>query len=662
MKNELIEIAPASEPAPRSAYGAHGIMAPGVMMMRNMTFGIKSLVITLLFLSAIGLLAFSYYGVQLSNIAFSAKERVGVAYLQAAYPVLKASLDLRRDATAQAQGGQVNLAATKQAFQQALAGLEQAQRQFGQELSTEAPFRDMLEAARRADAFQGSALNTFNAYTQLSRSIIDLMLHATDTSNLTLDPDVDSYYVMDVVAFRLPDILERTGLLRGAGAAALRSGTLDSQIRDEMLRAYAITRFHIDSAQAGLQKTIAERPTIAARVSFQSTNQSTNDFIAAVNRHILGTQELNADVQAFLRLGDAAVAEQLKLADNLLVVLDELLAERVNGMQRSMWIKSALIVMVVLLAFYFFYAFFLVTRGGLHLISTHLLEMAEGDLRRAPSQPWGRDEPAQVITDLRQVYDSLHELIRRVRHSARDLTATSTEIAQAALDLSARTEANAASLEEQAAAMEQIGSQVSDSAQRAQSAAEFAQLNAKTATASREVVETVVGTMRDIQQSSSKIGDIIGVIDGIAFQTNILALNAAVEAARAGEAGRGFAVVASEVRSLAQRSADAAKEIKGLITTSVEKVEGGVKVVESAGTSIGELVNNADQINQYVVEISVAAREQAAGVEQVGQAIQQLDSSTQQNAALVEETSAAASALKDQADGLQREIARFRMK
>jgi methyl-accepting chemotaxis protein len=192
-------------------------------------------------------------------------------------------------------------------------------------------------------------------------------------------------------------------------------------------------------------------------------------------------------------------------------------------------------------------------------------------------------------------------------------------------------------------------------------AATFAVDNAHVAERGGKVFDEVVTTMREIHTSSAKINDIIGVIDGIAFQTNILALNAAVEAARAGEAGRGFAVVAAEVRTLAQRSAGAAREIKGLISASVEKVEGGTRVVEEAGQTMSEVVTNARQINSFLSEIATAAREQAAGVTAVGQTIQSLDKDTQQNAALVEETNAAAAALTSQADILQDEISNFRV-
>jgi len=209
--------------------------------------------------------------------------------------------------------------------------------------------------------------------------------------------------------------------------------------------------------------------------------------------------------------------------------------------------------------------------------------------------------------------------------------------------------------------MEEIGSTVGSTAESAQKAANFAGENAQVAEKGGKVFAEVVNTMRDIHASSAKINDIIGVIDGIAFQTNILALNAAVEAARAGEQGRGFAVVASEVRSLAGRSAVAAKEIKSLISTSVEQVKGGTRTVEETGETMGQVITNAKQINTFLSEISTAAREQAAGVEQVGYAIQVLDKNTQQNAALVEQTTAASGALREQAETLKNELANFQV-
>lgn len=339
------------------------------------------------------------------------------------------------------------------------------------------------------------------------------------------------------------------------------------------------------------------------------------------------------------------------------IYVDDLREEERN---RTLWAGSVL-GLSLLCALYIFICFYKVNKGGMAVVSQHLIEISEGDLRKRPVNPWGNDEPAQLILGLHKVYDAMHELIRGVRHTARELAMTSDEISKASVDLSSRTEDAASNLAQQAASMEEIGSQVSETASKAQLAAASASKNAVVVDTGGQAIAEVVQTMHDIHTSSARIQDIIGVIDGIAFQTNILALNAAVEAARAGEQGRGFAVVASEVRQLAGRSAEAAKEIKTLITNSVEKVDRGTQVVQSAGSTMKEVLKNADEINQYLSEISIAASQQATAVEEAGKAIHDLDANTQMNAALVEETSAAAMALNEQAHKLTQEIQKFRV-
>ena len=327
-----------------------------------------------------------------------------------------------------------------------------------------------------------------------------------------------------------------------------------------------------------------------------------------------------------------------------------------------LYMTIAFTVLAFMGSLYLFIGFYKVNQGGFSIISSHLRELAEGDLRRIPNTPWGLDEPAFLIKDMQHLYESLHELIRKVRHSAKELQTASSEISMASLDLSQRSEQSAATLEEQAAAMEEIGQMVQKNSDNAADAANFAQENARVASNTGTEIRSVVHIMDTIHQSSSKIQDIIGTIDGIAFQTNILALNAAVEAARAGEQGRGFAVVASEVRALAKRSADAAKEIKGLITESVSHIEEGTKVTTQAGASMHTVVENAQKIESYLSEIAQASKEQSIGVTQSTQAIQLLDTTTQQNAAVVEETTAAAQGLLGQANILQEEISNFRVR
>ncbi|WP_267889731.1 methyl-accepting chemotaxis protein [Herbaspirillum camelliae] len=272
-----------------------------------------------------------------------------------------------------------------------------------------------------------------------------------------------------------------------------------------------------------------------------------------------------------------------------------------------------------------------------------------------------KDETGSLLAALQRMQTSLASSVKSVRLSADSVANASAEIARGNQDLSARTESQASALEETAASMDQLNSQVKHNAENARRANQFAESASSVAARGGQVVGRVVETMKEINDSSRKISDIISVIDGIAFQTNILALNAAVEAARAGEQGRGFAVVAGEVRSLAGRSAEAAKEIKILINASVERVEQGTTLVDEAGATMTEVVHSIRKVSDLMGEISSASNEQAAGVAQVGEAVAQMDQATQENAALVEEIAAAALSLKGQAVDLVTTVSIFKL-
>lgn len=640
-----------------------GLWAPGMRVMGNLRFSAKALLICVAFLVPLAWLSWSFYSTKAASIEFSAKERLGVEYHRVLFPVLDLAQQLRRDNVAQAATGQAppNLADTLARLRAAQTQLAAQEQRLGAQLGTNQAYAAMQSAYAAAERSQGLEA-VFVAHTAHVDAVLALLAAATDGSNLTLDPDIDSYYLMDAAFFRIPDIVETSGKLRGLGLAIMAAGSATPQQRQLVSDAIPIAEFQFRNMRDGLLKSYAANPALQGRLAADPVLASTEAFFKLARQSVIDQLDPSPQAQSALRAAaNQAMESQYALASRLMDELDGLLLKRVGAMESDRALVTVVLAVGLSLAGYLFFCFYRVSDSGLKTIARHLNEMSAGDLRYHPQRPWGRDEASGVLLDLITAYDSLHALIRKVRHGARELHTASNEIAAASTDLAARTEASAAALEQQASAMEEIASIVGNTAANAQEAARFASDNAQVAERGGEIIAEVVSTMQGIHASSAKINDIIGVIDGIAFQTNILALNAAVEAARAGEAGRGFAVVASEVRQLAQRSAGAAKEIKSLIGTSVEQVTTGTRVVQGAGSTMAEVVTNARQINTFLSEIATSSKEQASGVEQVGQSIQDLDRTTQQNAALVEETNAAASALREQAELLQHEIANFKV-
>ncbi|HUP30434.1 MAG TPA: methyl-accepting chemotaxis protein [Usitatibacter sp.] len=286
--------------------------------------------------------------------------------------------------------------------------------------------------------------------------------------------------------------------------------------------------------------------------------------------------------------------------------------------------------------------------------------VASGDLT-SEIKDQGRDEPAELLAALRDMNTGLAQIVNHIRAGAESIAVGAGQVAAGNQQLSSRTEEHASSLEETASTLEEFTTTVRQNAEHAKQASALASTASSTAERGGEVVGKVVTTMQEVTTSSKRISDIIGVIDGISFQTNILALNAAVEAARAGEQGRGFAVVASEVRSLAQRSAASAKEIRGLIENSVGRVEAGARLVEQAGKTMEELVSSVRKVASIMTEIASASHEQSSGIEQINKAITQMDTVVQMNASLVEEATAAATSMASQATGLGHAVAQFRV-
>ena len=374
-----------------------------------------------------------------------------------------------------------------------------------------------------------------------------------------------------------------------------------------------------------------------------------------------GTAMADADIQRVLRPAADAYAKAVDdyarfEHDKVLAARDAALASATAG--RSLLIGG--IGLGLLLSGLLAWVISRSIVAPLQTASALAARVAEGDLTGLPPQLSGRDEVQALVGDLGGMQDKLAALVHDIQQISDSVATASGQIASGNADLSQRTEETASSLQQTAAAMEQLTTAVRHSSDSARHANELASSACDVATRGGAVVGQVVSTMDEISASSRKIADIIGTIDGIAFQTNILALNAAVEAARAGEQGRGFAVVAAEVRALAQRSAEAAREIKTLIGASVERVETGAQLVESAGATMGEIVGSVQRVRDIIGEISGAAARQGTDIGQIGQSVNQLDQMTQQNAALVEQ-SAAAESLREHALQLAGMVQTFRV-
>jgi methyl-accepting chemotaxis protein len=460
---------------------------------------------------------------------------------------------------------------------------------------------------------------------------------------------------------------------------AARSHLLGSKVATSTLvasifnkEALARARKDWDVAQTGLDKAMDDFGAISTEDKSREALAKFRGLIADYRKTVLPVADkLLADGHA-----DAQSAmEDMKAADTAYEPALAMLNNIESDLKRrgdEVFARVTTLVARVFMGFLVTFAVCLVVGGTLAVqISRSIIgplmaakgfaeRMASGDLSRAP-EARGTDESAAMMQALAAMQQSLSEIVGQVRESAESIQVASSEVATGNMDLSQRTEQTASNLQQAASSMTELTSTVSQSADAAMTAKQLAGAAAETAGRGGEVVARVVSTMGDINAASKKIADIIGTIDGIAFQTNILALNAAVEAARAGEQGRGFAVVAGEVRTLAQRSAEAAREIKALINASVERVEAGTSLVNDAGATMTDIVGSVQRVTDIIGEISAAAAEQRQGIAQVNGTVTELDQMTQQNAALVEESAAAAQSLKEQAVRLAGLVSSFKL-
>ncbi len=510
-----------------------------------------------------------------------------------------------------------------------------------------------------------SVPDSFAEHTAVIGQLFKLKTLLLEHYGLSFDPEAESYYLIDATLVQSPMLAEMFGRLRakGAGLLAAKTATVEDRMTIVALIDKANDRYQ--SLNDGLASASASNPALKARLAEpgQAALDSANQSIQLAQTEIVKAEQLQFSSSDYFNQLTSGINAQFKLNEAALAELEDMLNARVARLTSTAIVLSAGVLLLTLLAAL---VGTLITRGLLRQLGGEpeyaaaiVEKIAAGDLSVAIAIKPG--DHSSLLFAMQSMRDHLAGIVGQVRCGTDTIATASGQIAAGNLDLSSRTEAQAGSLQETAASMEQLTSTVKQNADNARQANQLAVSASAVAAKGGAVVAQVVDTMHEINASSGKISDIIGVIDGIAFQTNILALNAAVEAARAGEQGRGFAVVASEVRNLAQRSATAAREIKTLIGDSVDKAHAGSKLVGQAGATMDEIVASVQRVADIMTEITAASHEQSQGIAQVNQAIAQMDDATQQNAALVEQAAAASESLQDQASHLAQVVSVFKL-
>jgi methyl-accepting chemotaxis protein len=632
------------------------LFSPAIHLFERLRFGLKAAVISVAFAIPVLMLGVSYAVQRHEQFASLALEDEGIALARVVVDALRATDQASRETLMRASGRAATAGAPVSSSP--LQGLQSA-------VAAHPALRDLdaaLSAVQKAHDAQPSAdagvFKVYAAQSKLHASLLTLLQRTSEAAKLSIDPDAGSHAALNIALVDAPRLTEHLGRIQALSAASSQAGKGGPVIDQELARHEALLDLFVEQLKSNTQQLTTDRPELVGAFDLQPALKALSQARDAATDSPGGGGE--AQAAKVLAAGNTALEALWALQGRALAQAQSLLVERDSALTSDARRTVAVVAVCIVLATYLFIAFYLAMRASLRNVSAQVEAVGAGDLSQ-PAVVIGRDEIADLTLQIDAMRQRLGQTLQAVHAAADQVASASEQLSEGTDNLARRTEDTASQLQKSASAMVQMSATVSSTTDSSHQAAALAERNAEVSARGGRVISEVVQTMQGIHATSQRVGEIIGVIDGIAFQTNILALNAAVEAARAGTSGRGFAVVATEVRQLAQRSAGAASEIKRLVSASVEQTNHGAKVVQQAGDTIAEVVQNARQMAQALGAIETASREQAEGIRQVNQTVSELDAMTQNNAALVEESSAAAAAMRSQANMLAAEAGQFKL-
>ena len=642
------------------------LIVPGVLLMRRLSLIKKFIWVSFFMLLPLVYTAFLYLGETRKQAQFMDSERTGLIYVKPLVQLLRLAQDHRDFTYVVAKGNSslgVERLKTQEKIPSVIAAVDAAESNFGARYGRTPRWnqtRDRLKNLMRPEISTDSE-REYSEHGETISGIRELIDLVTLKSNLILDSDAASYHLMDIVTSKIPDLADRLSRARSLGASNIMRADMkqDDQVRmsvaEELIKQQGLAlKSEMDTAagEAVLVKSaFVESPKLLAELTrFEA------DIALMLSPGALA--ELKSAL--FFQSGSRAIESVYRIADIALPLLDSLIEARVSSYRVQDTLAKGVALISLLVAIYLFCAFYYSVSSGIAFLNRALARVAEGDLT-GNIQSRARDEIGSVTDSLKEAQQRLRELTLDINRAAEQVYLASNQIADGNDDLAHRTEEQASTLEQTSASLEELTATVQRNAESANDANDLTQDSANIAESGRAAMKQVVATMTEIEASATQIGEIISLMDGIAFQRNILALNAAIEAARAGEQGRGFAVVATEVRNLARHSADAAKQIKGLVAQTRAKVSAGVISVEETLKTIQESLIGIKRVASFMTEIAAASHEQSDGIAQVNRAVLQMDDANQQNAAMVEEAGATTELLKGQANALVNAVSRFKV-